>query len=66
VLHQRPGNSARVGQASRLSPFLFLVGDRLEALSYRGIGVGIDRLCMMPLGQQSIRDLILFPQLKPK
>jgi lysyl-tRNA synthetase, class II len=31
-----------------------------------GIGVGIDRLCMMLLGQESIRDIILFPQMRPK
>ncbi len=31
-----------------------------------GMGMGIDRLCMMLLGQESIRDIILFPQLKPR
>ena len=31
-----------------------------------GMGMGIDRLCMMLLGQESIRDVILVPQLKPK
>lgn len=31
-----------------------------------GMGLGIDRLCMMLLGQESIRDVILFPQMKPK
>jgi lysyl-tRNA synthetase class 2 len=31
-----------------------------------GMGMGIDRLCMMLLGQENIRDVILFPQLRPK
>ncbi|MDW8309968.1 MAG: lysine--tRNA ligase [Verrucomicrobiales bacterium] len=31
-----------------------------------GMGLGIDRLCMMLLGQECIRDVILFPQLRPK
>ena len=45
--------------------------DYVEALEYglppcAGVGVGIDRLVMLFTGVSSIKDVLLFPQLKPK
>ncbi|HEY9544146.1 lysine--tRNA ligase [Prevotella sp.] len=45
--------------------------DFLRALQYgmpptSGIGIGIDRLCMLMMGKEFIQEVLLFPQMKPE
>jgi lysyl-tRNA synthetase, class II len=65
-IEQRERFTSQVGHEIQKMDEDFLVALEHGMPPAGGIGIGIDRLVMTLTGAESIRDVILFPQLKPE
>ena len=62
---QRAMFEAQAGEEKQNIDYDFLLALEHGRPPAGGMGVGIDRLCILLTGAESIRDVILFPQLRP-